>query len=195
MAAGSNSAAEERHDEVALELSLRLRTGSSSSSGSSAAAEEEAAAAAVAAARRRSMTIFYNGRVCAVDVTEQQARTIITMANHQILTQQQQQRRDSDRHLQLEDSTSSSNNNNAAAHCRGAPAPQRPAPSLVSSPHPHHQGLIGAAEGTVVSHAAAAGLSMKRSLQQFLQKRKTRVAAVGSPYAGARPTRNSAMHS
>jgi hypothetical protein len=70
MAAGSRSAAEERPDEEALELSLRLRTGSSSG-GSSAAAEEEAAAAA-AAARRRSMTIFYGGRVCAVDVTELQ---------------------------------------------------------------------------------------------------------------------------
>jgi hypothetical protein len=68
MAAGSRSAAEERPDEEALELSLRLRTGSSSG-GSSAAAEEEAAAAA---ARRRSMTIFYGGRVCAVDVTELQ---------------------------------------------------------------------------------------------------------------------------
>jgi hypothetical protein len=62
MAAGSRS---KRHDEEALELSLRLRTGSSSS-GSGAAAEEEAAA------RRRSMTIFYGGRVCAVDVTELQ---------------------------------------------------------------------------------------------------------------------------
>jgi hypothetical protein len=72
MAAGSRSAAEERHDEEALELSLRLRTGDSS--GSSAAAEEAAAsvAAAAAAARRRSMTIFYNGRVCTVDVTELQ---------------------------------------------------------------------------------------------------------------------------
>jgi hypothetical protein len=69
MAAGSRSAAEERHEEEALELTLRLRTGSSSGSSAAAAAEE---AAVAAAARRRSMTIFYNGRVCAVDVTELQ---------------------------------------------------------------------------------------------------------------------------
>jgi hypothetical protein len=66
MVAASRSTAEERHDEEALELTLRLRTGSSSGS-SAAAAEKEAAAT-----RRRSMTIFYNGRVCAVDVTELQ---------------------------------------------------------------------------------------------------------------------------
>ncbi|KAK1681676.1 hypothetical protein QYE76_042524 [Lolium multiflorum] len=195
MAAGSRSAAEERHDEEALELTLRLRTGSSSGSSAAAAAEEAAVAAAAAAAtRRRSMTIFYNGRVCAVDVTEIQARTIITMANHQILTEQRQ-RIDSDRHLQ--DSSSSTSTNSAAAHCRGRqdtklpPAPQRSAPSLAPPP-----GLTAAGAAPVISQAAAAGLSMKRSLQQFLQKRKTRVAAAGSPYAGGRPAaRHSAMHS
>ncbi|KAK1681673.1 hypothetical protein QYE76_042521 [Lolium multiflorum] len=188
MAAGSRSAAEERHDEEALELSLRLRTGDSS--GSSAAAEE-----AAAAARRTSMTIFYNGRVCAVDVTELQARTIITMANHQILTEQRQ-RIDSDRHLQ-DSSSSSTSTNSAAAHCRGRqdtkppPAPQRSAPLLAPPP-----GLTGAVAAPVISQAAAAGLSMKRSLQQFLQKRKTRIATAGSPYAGGRPAaRHSAMHS
>ncbi|CAM0905361.1 unnamed protein product [Alopecurus aequalis] len=188
MAAGSKSAAEERPDEGAVELSLRLRTGSSSSSGSSAAAAEA----------RRSMTIFYDGRVCAVDVTELQARTIITMANHQILTERQLHRIDSDRHLQ----DSSSSSNSAGAQCGGHQhpkprAPQCSTPLLASPPRP--QGLIGAAEGTrvapMVSHTAAAGLSMKRSLQHFLQKRKTRVAAVGSPYAGGRPTRHSAMPS
>ncbi|XP_047064593.1 protein TIFY 5-like [Lolium rigidum] len=178
MAAGSRSAAAERHDEEALELSLRLRTGDSS--GSSAAVEE-----AAAAARRRSMTIFYNGRVCAVDVTELQARTIITMANHQILTEQQQQRMDNDRHLQ--DSSSSTSSNSAAAHCGGHQdtkppvAPQRSPPRLAPPP-----GLTAAGVAPVISQAAAAELSMKRSLQQFLQKRKTRVAAAGSPYAGGR---------
>ena len=44
-----------------VELSLRLRTGDSSG-----------APPAAAAARRRNMTIFYDGRVCAVDVTEVQ---------------------------------------------------------------------------------------------------------------------------
>ncbi|XP_071682428.1 protein TIFY 5-like [Lolium perenne] len=190
MAAASRSAAEERHEEEALELTLRLRTGSSSGS-SAAAAEKEAAAT-----RRRSMTIFYNGRVCAVDVTELQARTIITMAKHQILTEQQQ-RVDSNRHL--EDSSSSSDS--AATHCGGrqdtkpapapAPAPQRSAPSLAPP-----AGLTGAVAAPAISQAAAAGLLMKRSLQQFLQKRKTRIAAAGSPYAGGGPAaRHSAMHS
>ena len=48
-----------------VELSLRLRTGDSS--GAPPATEEHQAAA-----RRRNMTIFYDGRVCAVDVTEVQ---------------------------------------------------------------------------------------------------------------------------
>ncbi|VAH30595.1 unnamed protein product [Triticum turgidum subsp. durum] len=137
-----------------VELSLRLRTGSSSGG-----------------AARRSMTIFYDGRVCAVDVTELQAREIITMASQQILTEQQD----------------SSGGGTAVAQC-GAhqnpsqPAPQRWAPLLAS--RPLRQGAGAAAP--VTSQAAAAGLSMKRSLQQFLQKRKTRVAAMGSPYAGGR---------
>ena len=72
MAAGlGRSAAEERRDEGAVELSLRLQTGISGSS--SPAAEEEAAANA-----RRSMTIFYNGRVCAVDVSQLQVIELST---------------------------------------------------------------------------------------------------------------------
>lgn len=60
-----------------VELSLRLRTGDSTSvppPAPMAVAEEERhqAAAAAEAEGRRNMTIFYNGRVCAVDVTEVQ---------------------------------------------------------------------------------------------------------------------------
>lgn len=93
------------------------------------------------------------------------------MASQQILTEQQD----------------SSGGGTAVAQC-GAhqnpsqPAPQRWAPLLAS--RPLRQGAGAAAP--VTSQAAAAGLSMKRSLQQFLQKRKTRVAAMGSPYAGGR---------
>jgi hypothetical protein len=100
---------------------------------------------------------------------------------------------DSNRHL--EDSSSSSDS--AATHCGGrqdtkpAPAPQRSAPSLAPP-----AGLTGAVAAPAISQAAAAGLLMKRSLQQFLQKRKTRIAAAGSPYAGGGPAaRHSAMHS
>ncbi|KAM3366384.1 hypothetical protein ACQJBY_015670 [Aegilops geniculata] len=138
-----------------VELILRLRTGSSS--GGTA---------------RRSMTIFYNGRVVAVDVTELQAREIITMASQQILTEQQ------------DSSSSGTAMAQYGAHQNPSqPAPQRWAPLLAS--RPLRQGAGAAAP--VTSQAAAAGLSMKRSLQQFLQKRKTRVAAaMSSPYAGGR---------
>lgn len=108
------------------------------------------------------MTIFYNGRVCAVDVTELQAREIITMASQQILTEQQD----------------SSGGGTAVAQCGAHQNPSQSAPQRWAS-RPLRQ-------GAVTSQAAAAGLSMKRSLQQFLQKRKTRVAAMGSPYAGGR---------
>lgn len=69
-----------------VELSLRLRTGDGGSSSAPPAtatvvAEEEREAAAAAEeveARRRNMTIFYKGRVCAVDVTEVQVITLTT---------------------------------------------------------------------------------------------------------------------
>ena len=71
---GGEDGAEESDGSSGVELSLRLRTGDSSGAPPvvAAAAEEERQAAAAAARRRRSMTIFYDGRVCAVDVTEVQ---------------------------------------------------------------------------------------------------------------------------
>ena len=62
---GGEDGAEESDGSSGVELSLRLRTGDSS--GAPPATEEHQAAA-----RRRNMTIFYDGRVCAVDVTEVQ---------------------------------------------------------------------------------------------------------------------------
>ncbi|KAI5012469.1 hypothetical protein ZWY2020_024735 [Hordeum vulgare] len=86
------------------------------------------------------------------------AREIITMVSQHIVTEQQ-------------DSGG------------GTPmATQRHAPLLASRPLLH--GLGAAA---ITSHAPAAGLSMKRLLQQFLQKQKMRVTAMGSPYARGRP--------
>jgi len=69
---GGEDGAEESDGSSGVELSLRLRTGDSSGAPPVvvAAAEEERQAAV--AARRRSMTIFYDGLVCAVDVTEVQ---------------------------------------------------------------------------------------------------------------------------
>ncbi len=61
-------AEERRRDDggdVEVELSLRLRTGDDSTSA-------DPAPATVAAEARRNLTIFYNGRMCAVNVTELQ---------------------------------------------------------------------------------------------------------------------------
>ncbi|GJN24523.1 hypothetical protein PR202_gb12267 [Eleusine coracana subsp. coracana] len=141
---GGGSGDESDGSSSGVELSLRLRTGSSPP----AAAEQHEAAA------RRSMTIFYDGRMCAVDVTEIQAREIISMANQEILAVQRQHQED--RHVQDRGSTSSSGG-------QGYPRP-----------------------GLATTMATGlAGLSMKRSLQQFLQKREARrAAAVAPPYAG-----------
>ncbi|GJN10269.1 hypothetical protein PR202_ga28348 [Eleusine coracana subsp. coracana] len=168
---GGDSGDESDGSSSGVELSLRLRTGSSPP----AAAEQQVAAA------RRSMTIFYDGRMCAVDVTEIQvilitiasglcysciydlflhAREIISMANQEILAHQRQhQQHQEDRHVQDRGSTS----------CGGGGGGQ-------GYPRP---GLATMATGQ-------AGLSMKRSLQQFLQKREARrAAAVAPPYAAA----------
>ncbi|XP_062189480.1 protein TIFY 5-like [Phragmites australis] len=131
-----------------VELSLGLRTGSRGP----AAAEQ---------AGRSMMTIFYHGRVCAVDVTEIQARAIISMASHESSADQ----------LQRGDSGSSS----AGGYLRPAAANVAPA----ASPR--------AVAASVIDQVAT-GLSMKRSLQRFLQKRKARTAAaVAPPYADGRP--------
>uniref|UniRef100_A0A0D9WVK0 Protein TIFY n=1 Tax=Leersia perrieri TaxID=77586 RepID=A0A0D9WVK0_9ORYZ len=169
-------------EDGAVELSLRLRTGDDASR----------AAAAAAARRRRSMTIFYNGRVCAVDVTELQARTIISMASQGNCMNQQRQIGD-DRHYHQADSSSS----NSGSVSTAAAAPRCVAggssqidPSPAAAPL---EGREAAAPPAVVAPmmvnqaAAASGLSMKRSLQRFLEKRKTRAAAAGPFFAGDRP--------
>ncbi|RCV09501.1 hypothetical protein SETIT_2G034500v2 [Setaria italica] len=163
-----------------VELSLRLRTGDSTSvppPAPMAVAEEERhqAAAAAEAEGRRNMTIFYNGRVCAVDVTEVQARAIISMANEEmIMAAAADHHRQQHRHLQ--DSGSSS-----SAHVR--PAEVAPA----AGPSSSRQGFAAVAAAPVIDQQVVSGLSMKRSLQLFLQKRKARAGgAVAPPYAGGR---------
>lgn len=139
-----------------VELALRLRTGSGD------------AAAPAAVRRRKSMTIFYGGRVCAVDVTDLQARAIITMANQDMILAEQNRHMGNDRH---QDSTGSGSGSGSSA------APRSPPPA--ASRRDDHKDCLDAA-------TAPAGLSMKRSLQRFLQKRKARAAA--APYAaGDRP--------
>ncbi|XP_023001485.1 protein TIFY 5A-like [Cucurbita maxima] len=86
---------------------------------------------------QQQMTIFYNGRVCVADFTEDQARAIIMLATRHV------EERSINRCRKLERSMS-------PEQCNG--------------------------EG-----GSGSGLSMKRSLQRFLQKRKNRVQSA-SPY-------------
>ncbi|XP_073041712.1 protein TIFY 5A-like [Primulina eburnea] len=79
-----------------------------------------------AAPEKKQLSIFYNGRIATCDVTEIQARAIITLA-----------RRELDQEI------------------------------------------------TTTGPTATTGLSMKRSLQRFLQKRKTRAQST-SPYTTVR---------
>ncbi|XP_022139826.1 protein TIFY 5A [Momordica charantia] len=85
------------------------------------------------------MTIFYNGRVCVGDFTEEQARAIIMLAT---------------RHTKEEKTT-----------CR----------RQTLEPSSPEQTNSGAGAGSV------SGISMKKSLQRFLQKRKHRIQSA-SPY-------------
>lgn len=88
------------------------------------------------------------------------------MANQDMILAEQNRRMGNDRH---QDSTGSGSGSSAA--------PRSPPPA--ASRRDDHKDCLDAA-------AAPAGLSMKRSLQRFLQKRKARAAA--APYAaGDRP--------
>lgn len=104
-----------------------------------------------------------------------QAREIITMANQEILAHQrqyQQQHREYG-HVQDRGSTSSS----AASRFGG----QVTRPTAAASLSP----AIGGPRQGFAAMTDQSGLSMKRSLQQFLQKREARrAAAVAPPYAG-----------
>ncbi|THU74890.1 hypothetical protein C4D60_Mb04t38180 [Musa balbisiana] len=97
--------------------------------------------------RRQQITLLYDGRICACDVTEIQARGIIAMA-----------KREMDGHMKK----------TTQAHREPIESSLPP-----SSPRPVERLLINPE------------LSMKRSLQRFLHKRKSRLHAL-SPY-GHRP--------
>ncbi|PIN04062.1 hypothetical protein CDL12_23409 [Handroanthus impetiginosus] len=85
---------------------------------------------------KQKLTIFYNGKVAACDVTELQARAIISLAGRE-----------------TEDQKSSNSSGS------------EPSSPAINSP----------------IYSPTTVLSMKRSLQRFLQKRKTRAQAI-SPY-------------
>ncbi|XP_066396731.1 protein TIFY 5-like [Miscanthus floridulus] len=185
-----------------VELSLRLRTGAADDDDGAASAPPPLPLPLPPAEARRNMTIFYNGRVCAVDVTEVQARAIISMASEETLAadhrrRQQLMRGDGDdgRSRQQDGDGNSSSIRSAAvarrcARDRGLVRPA--AVALTPSPlgvvgSPRQGGFAGGAVAAPVLEidpAAPTGLSMKRSLQLFLQKRKARTAAaVAPPYA------------
>jgi hypothetical protein len=116
-----------------------------------------------------------------------QARAIISMANEEMMimaaadsNRQQCHQRD----RQLQDSGSSSCSSAAVARC-ARDAHVRPAAVAASlAAGSSRQGFAAVAAASVIDQAAS-GLSMKRSLQRFLQKRKARTAgAVAPPYAG-----------
>ncbi|CAL9758476.1 unnamed protein product [Musa acuminata subsp. burmannicoides] len=97
--------------------------------------------------QQQQITLLYDGRICACDVTEMQARAIIAMA-----------KREMDGHMKK----------TTQAHRQPIESSLPP-----SSPRPVERLLINPE------------LSMKRSLQRFLHKRKSRLHAL-SPY-GHRP--------
>ncbi|EMS66242.1 Protein TIFY 5A [Triticum urartu] len=119
-----------------------------------------AAPAPAPAPARRNLTIVYDRRVlCAVDVVELQAMAIISMANQET----------TGRITDMDDAGI------AQGACRPARAQTRASPDhgCIEAPTPlDDQG----------------GLSMKRSLQRFLEKRKARASAA-SPYVVHRPAR------
>ncbi|KAL8108344.1 hypothetical protein AgCh_024708 [Apium graveolens] len=86
------------------------------------------------------LTIFYNGRVSSCDVTEIQARSIISLASQEIVGRKPMTPTCSDKSMDS------------------------------SSPEPQQ------------SYKQNESLSMKKSLQQFLQKRRSRIQAT-SPYS------------
>ncbi|XP_011657199.1 protein TIFY 5A [Cucumis sativus] len=92
------------------------------------------------------MTIFYNGRVCVADFTEDQAKAIIMLASRQV----------EDRSTNPEHKL------------------ERPS----TSPDQCHREPVSL---SVSGSGSGSGLSMKRSLQRFLQKRKNRIQSA-SPY-------------
>uniref|UniRef100_J3MIM2 Uncharacterized protein n=1 Tax=Oryza brachyantha TaxID=4533 RepID=J3MIM2_ORYBR len=109
-----------------------------------------------------------------------QARTIISMANQGNVTDQQQRqvvREDHDHHCHQADSGSASTAAQQLNPAVAAVADDRHVPPPAVAPPPRQDHL----------EAAASGLSMKRSLQRFLEKRKARAAAAAPLYPGERP--------
>ncbi|KAL1288886.1 hypothetical protein HN51_057347 [Arachis hypogaea] len=100
----------------------------------------------------RQITIFYDGKICVSDVTELQAKSILMLANKKANI------------IRTPTTVSSSSE-----------------PSSSSSPPPPPPLLNSNNQQVYNTTTAGTGLSMKRSLQRFLQKRKNRIQEA-SPY-------------
>ncbi|EHA8588580.1 protein TIFY 5A [Cocos nucifera] len=127
---------------------LRLSLGSSSRDCSAAESTRIDRWLANSEQKQQKITIFYDGRISVCDVTEFQARAIISMAKQEMVD-----RMNKNHHHQFQQK-----------HDKESTPPQSLAPPSQAMPQLLNQGL-----------------SMKRSLQRFLQKRKTRINAA-SPY-------------
>ncbi|KAK4748896.1 hypothetical protein SAY87_015482 [Trapa incisa] len=104
---------------------------------------------------QQQLTIFYNGRVCVCHVDESQARTIITLANNAAAGSKIT--RSSDREEEEDTGVS----------------PRSRYHRTNSISHPYYKSSSSPSPTTVVS--------MKRSLQRFLQERRHRILDT-SPY-------------
>ncbi|XP_072951364.1 protein TIFY 5A-like [Typha angustifolia] len=129
------------------ELSLRLGLGGGGCGGEDCSSSASCSAKSIKVegsrlAPEKQITIFYNGQICVCDVTEIQARAIISMAKREVEDKENENNKHDFQQLQF--------------------------PYKLQ-----HRGLN--------PELLNQQLSMKRSLQRFLQKRKTRIAAV-SPY-------------
>ncbi|KAJ7947321.1 Protein TIFY 5A [Quillaja saponaria] len=105
--------------------------------------------------QQKQLTIFYNGKMCVCDVTEIQAREILMVASRKM----------EEKVLRTPSGTGS-----------GSGSSEPSSPMLMQTPSPHNQ-LYSPTTITTT----ASPLSMKISLQRFLQKRKNRIQET-SPY-------------
>ncbi|RWW21506.1 hypothetical protein GW17_00014337, partial [Ensete ventricosum] len=103
---------------------------------------------------QQQMTIFYDGRVCVCNATEMQAKAIISMAKRE-----------------MDDDTMTEKKQKQQQQQQPQQSVESSTSSLPRPPSPR-----------AVPQMLNPGLSMKRSLQRFLQKRKARINDV-SPYS------------
>ncbi|KAI6703433.1 hypothetical protein NL676_012569 [Syzygium grande] len=136
-----------------FDLELRLQPYSVSDFLASSSSVSSAESAECSPEEQRKLTVFYDGKVCASTVTELQARAIILLANREM------EERSSKTPTGSEPSTPSLRSQPSTPSLRSQPS----TPSLQAQVY------------------NSTGLSMKRSLQRFLQKRQHRIQAT-SPY-------------